>query len=186
MSSKTRHSHVHKNARDFWGAFESVALCEWLNRKKKDRGTPDPVEKLILLNEQLNTPLRDVAGEIRSLVARVVSKYAVASAPVVGDISVHGWEVSWRVVGRLPMAQGLALLRVVQLAEKGMLSHVRRCGWKECNKWFFQKVSHQNFHSNHCQQRANKSTEQWKKKHREYMKQMRHADKQRAQKSLNF
>jgi hypothetical protein len=168
-------SRVHAPKREFWGAFDSVPLIEWLNRK--GRPAKDPVEQLIQLNGQLGTPLRDVAGEIRSLVGRYVRGAAVAKAPSVGEITIYKWEVAWHVVGRMHKAQGQALIRLLHLAEQGLLSHIRQCAWKECRLWFFAKFEHQHFHSGRCQQRAAKSSPEFLEKHKNYMKRLRRQKK---------
>lgn len=175
---------MHATKREFWGAFDSVPLIEWLNRN--GRPAKDPVEQLIRLNGELRTPLRDVAGEIRALVGRHVSKSKVAKAPSVGEITIHKWEVSWHVVGRMHKAQGQALIRLLHLAEQGLLSHIRQCAWKECRLWFFAKFEHQHFHSGRCQQRSAKSTPEFLTKHKNYMRRLRRQMKLREAKELEL
>ena len=60
----------------------------------------------------------DTINALRALVGRHVSKSKVAKAPSVGEITIHKWEVSWHVVGRMHKAQGQALIRLLHLIER--------------------------------------------------------------------
>jgi hypothetical protein len=171
-------SRVHAPKREFWGAFDSVPLIEWLNQK--GRPARDPVEKLLQLHGQLGAPLRNVPREIQSFVSRLVSDLKLAVAPTVSDVAVGRWQVTWRPawpLNKMRPLQGLALVKLLHLADQGLLSHIRQCGWKECGQWFFAKFDHQHFHSGRCRQRAAKSTPEFLQKHKDYMRRLRRQKK---------
>jgi hypothetical protein len=180
MSIAKRQSHVH--AREYWGELDAAPLCEWLNAK--NRPASDPVEKLLRLSGERDTPLRAVVRETRDGVSALVRKYKIAVAPVVGDVRDGEWEVHWRLVGKMPPKQGLAFIKLLHLADKGLLARVRQCARKECARWYFARFEHQGFCSSRCQQLNAKSAESWKAKRREYMRQLRATKKQREKKWL--
>jgi hypothetical protein len=170
-------SHVH--AREYWGEFDAGPLCEWLNRKGRPAG--DPIEKLIRLNGEIATPLRDVAEEIRSVVGELVRKSTLAVAPVVGDVTTKAWAVSWRLVGNMLPMQGLALVKLLHLADKGLLDRVRQCAW--CSRWFYARFEHHRFctlirGTKSCEQQSARSSPAWKKKRRDYMQRLRRTKKE--------
>jgi hypothetical protein len=175
-------SHVHE--REYWGELDAGPLCQWLNRK--DRPAKEPIEKLVRLNSELGTPMRDVAREIQSIVGALVRRFKVAVAPVVRSVTTQSWEISWGLVGKMAPAQGLALVKVLHLADKGLLMRVRKCAWQECGRWYFARFQHQEFCSGRCQQRAARSTQEWKDKRKAYMKRLRRETKLREQKWLRI
>jgi hypothetical protein len=180
MGSAKHQSHVH--AREYWGELDAGPLCEWLNRKYRPAG--DPIEKLIRLNGELATPLRDVVGEIRSMVGKLVRKSKLAVAPVVGDVTTELWTVSWNLVGKMPPAQGLAFVKLLHLADKGLLDRVRKCAWEKCSRWYYARFEHQGFCSTRCQQQAARSTPAWREKRKDYMRRLRRVKKLQEQKWL--
>lgn len=176
MTTSKRQSHVHE--REFWGEAEAHGLIEWLDRANRPSG--DPVEKLVRLASGSPDPLRNMPREIERTVSRLVRRAQFAMAPSV-SVAVDGWSVSWKLVGSMNPSQGRAFLSLLHLAEKGLLDRVRKCAWRECGLWFFGRFSHQLFHSGRCQQRAARSTEEWKAGRRAYMKRLRREQKQRDQ-----
>lgn len=175
MGTVRRQSHVH--AREYWGEFDAAPLLQWLNRKGRPPG--DPIEKLIVLNQHPRTPPRDVAREIKTIVSRLVRRSKLAIAPAVGDVTIMGWSVAWHPVGNMAPLQALALIRVLQLAEKGLLGSVRQCVWSECERWFFARFKHQVHCSTRCQQRDAKAKPEFKAARREYMRRLRRQKKLR-------
>jgi len=187
MSKPKRQRHGH--TRSYFGEFDSGPLLDWLNRK--DRPANDPVEKLVRLDASVGDARtiivgQDAAEELRSTVAAVVRRFKVAVAPLVGAVTPGSWEVTWRLVGKMPPLQGLALVKLLHLADKGLAGRVRQCAWQECAKWFFARFSHQECCSGRCQQSRVRSTEQWKKQRREYMQRLRAENKQREKRQLEL
>ena len=115
---KNMKSHVYA------GEDDAKLVCRWLNQKNRPAG--DPVEELIKLYREIGTPLRDVPQEIRTFIGQIVVDYELAVAPTVGEVSRERWEVSWRPAWlpgvKLTPDQGLALIKVIQLAEHGFIS----------------------------------------------------------------
>lgn len=180
MSMSKRHSRGH--TRSYFGEFDAKPLIDWLNQKK--RPAKDPVEKLVMLHGRIGDAAtlvlgQDAAEEIQETVAAVVRRFKVAVAPVIGQVNVGGWEVDWRLVGRMPPLQGLAFIKLLQLAQKGLADRVRKCAWQECSQWFFARFSHQECCSARCQQKRVRASDEWKKNRREYMQRLRAEQKQR-------
>lgn len=161
---------------NYWGGRSAESLTEWLNTK--DRPAQDPVEKLIKLHSAIGTPLRDVPREIQILVQRLVAGYKFAVAPVIGDVTREQWEVSWRPAwplgSKMSPDQGLALIKLIQLAGQGLLRRVRQCRFKKCRQWFFARSEHNPFFcSQKCRDGHRRSTPKWKKYRRVYTRQYR-------------
>jgi len=167
----TPHSHLHTRKRTYFGEFDAAPLLNWLNDPKRP---VDVVEKLIRLHAQLLAGRLDADRKIRKFVAGVVMTRKIAVAPVLKTITVKRWECDWRMVGKLIPRQGLAFIRALHLADRGLLGRVRECGRKECSRWFYAKFPHQRFCSLHCQQRAFRDDPDWRRKHSEDVKRARH------------
>jgi hypothetical protein len=58
-------------------------------------------------------------------------------------------------------------MRVIRLLEQGLIQIIRRC---TCEKWFVAKMAKQTFCSMSCRQAAYRSTEGYRAKRREYMR----------------
>jgi hypothetical protein len=177
-------SHVHAS-RSYWGEFDAGQVVDWLNSKTRPAG--DPVEKLIRLNAQLpgfDSKMRPIERELRSFFSALVGKSKLAVAPVLKDIAPNHWTVQWGPVGRMYSLQALAVIKLLHLADKGLLGRVRACGRKECGEWFYAKFAHQRFHSERCQQEAYRSDPEWKHRRAEDMKRLRNEKKLREQRWL--
>jgi hypothetical protein len=180
MGKAKEQSHGH--TRSYFGEFDAAPLLDWLNRKDRPRG--DPVEKLIRLDASVGDVRamvlgNDSAKEIHATVAAVVRRYKIAVAPVVGSVAVGSWEVDWRLVGKMPPLQGLAFVKLLHLASRGVLDRIRQCKWERCAKWYFARFNHQGCCCARHQQNHVRATEQWKKHKREYMQRLRAEKKRR-------
>jgi hypothetical protein len=187
MAMSTQQSHGY--ARSYFGEFETVPLLQWLNRK--DRPTDDPVEKLIRVSREYGGVRavisgNDPAAKIEKIVSETVRKYKVGVAPVVDVVTLSSWDVKWQLVGRMDPSQGLALIRLLHAASRGLVDRIRQCAWVQCRKWFFARFSHQECCSVRCQQQRVRSTEEWKKKKREYMRSLRAENRQREKRQLEL
>jgi hypothetical protein len=67
-----------------------------------------------------------------------------------------------------------AIIAIIDLAREGLLCKVRRC---HCSDWFFAKFVHQKFCCLRCQQKYYRSSENYKAKHRAYVKSIRELHK---------
>jgi hypothetical protein len=166
-------NHVH--ARSYWGEFDAVPLMEWLNSKL--RPASDPVERLLKFDQQL--PIETTAQQLSSYLAKLVRKSKLAVAPVLVSAAPGRWQVDWRLVGHMHPSQGLALVKLLHLADRGLIDRVRKCAKKSCGRWFYAKFRHQRFHSERCQQETFKGDPNWKKQRAEYMKRLRAEQKLR-------
>ena len=169
-------SHLHDKS--YWGEMSAAPVVQWLNSKK--RSTRDPVERLINLNsQQLEGGLSGVQAreEIHSFFSALVRQSKLAVAPVLSDVSTSRWNVAWRMVGKMDPLQGLALVKLLHLADGGLLDRVRKCASEDCGSWFYQRFSHQQFHSKKCQERTFRAKPGWKERHAEQMRQLRHTKK---------
>ena len=174
------HSHVHD--RSYFGEFDAGPVIEWLNAKARPAG--DPVETLLTLNGRL--PIEAREHEVGDYLAKIVRTSKLAVAPVLIDAAPGRWRIDWRLVGKMDSRQALALIRLLHLADKGLIGRVNRCANGDCGKWFYARFEHQRFHSAQCQQEAFRSDPEWKKQRREYMKELRQAKKLREQKWLRL
>ena len=171
-TSRKAQSHVHETTYSYWGEFDAEPLIEWLNSKAKLAN--DPIEKLLTLNRQL--PIESTEQEVRSYLAGLVRRSRLAVAPVLIGARPDRWRIDWRLVGKMHPSQGLALVKLLHLADRGLIGRVRKCARNQCGKWFFARFQHQRFHSERCQQETFKSDPEWKKQRAEYMKDLRHKE----------
>jgi len=169
------------HAKSYWGADTAAPLVDWLNRR--DRPRRDPVERLLRMHTEL--ALRDTRQDIQQLVARTMRRWGFALVPVVGSEPDGGWKADWRHKAKAPPAQVLAFVKLLHLGCE-LLGRVRECAWRECGKYFFAKFSHQECCSGDCRQRRIRSTEQWKKQRRIYMRGLRREQKLREQRQLEL
>jgi hypothetical protein len=175
---KTRNkaqSHVHERNYSYWGEFDAKPLIDWLN--SKEILPNDPVEKLLTLNRQL--PIESTEQEVRTYLAGLVRRSKLAVAPVLLHARPDRWQIDWKLVGNMDHSQGLALVKLLHLADRGLIGRVKKCARSHCGKWFFARFQHQRFHSERCQQETFKSDPEWKKQRAEYMKELRHKEKSR-------
>lgn len=182
--NKTR-SNMHE--RSYFGEFTAEPLIAWLNLR---RPKGDPVEGLIRLNADLSTfplcgfPERTVAEEIRKKVAKTLRDTGFALSPMVKMATPKIWEIDWQLVGRMDPRQGLALVKLLQLAERAALHRVRQCGDKECGQWFYARFQHQRFHAKKCQQQTFRHDPEWQMYRRDYMKNLRQDQRLREKKRI--
>jgi hypothetical protein len=169
-------SHVH--AKSYFGELDAAVVVNWLNSKRKLAG--DPIEKLVELNQQL--PIQATEHQIETFLGRLVRRAKVAVAPVLKSAAPDYWQIEWKPVGRMDPEQGLALIRLLHMADKGLIGRVRKCAKEACGKWFYAKFEHQRFHSERCQQETFKTSPAWKKQRAEYMKRLRQEKKLRERK----
>ena len=187
---KNAQSHVH--AKSYFGEFDASVVVDYLNSKDRLE-TDDPVETLLEMNQGL--PFETSEQELKDYLATLVRKSKLAVAPVLGDVGPDRWEVDWRLVGRMPPTVGLAIVKLLHLADKGLIGRVRRCAGEQtkqtgprswntvrCEKWFYARFEHQRFHSAQCQERTFKSSPAWKKQRSEYMKRLRQEKRLRERK----
>jgi hypothetical protein len=154
-------------------------LIDWLNAK--GRPGNDPVEKLLEWNARMQSEVPWPVDETKAYLARLVRRTKFAVAPVLVGLRPNRWQVDWRLVGRMAAAEGLALIKLLQLAEQGLLGRVRKCAKKECGRWFFARFQHQRFDKAKCQQETFRSDPEWKQKRAEHMRRLRHDKKLQEQ-----
>jgi hypothetical protein len=156
--------------RSYWGEFDAKPLIDWLNNAKA-RPKGDPVEKLLRLNAGL--PFPTTPREIAEYVGALVRATKLAVAPVLAEAARDRWRVEWRLVGKMVPAQGLAVVKLLHLADRGLLGRVRRCDRRECSRWFYARFRHQRFCSSVCQVRTFREDPEWKARRAEDMRRLR-------------
>jgi hypothetical protein len=176
----TAQSHLHN--RSYFGEFTAVPVVDWLNSSARPAG--DPVEKLINLNARF--PLEVPAREIEGYLAKLVRKSKFAVAPVLMEVQPHRWKMEWRLVGRMDPSQGLAVVKLLHLADEGLLDRVRKCARAGCGVWFFAKFSHQRFDRLTCQQQTFREDPDYKRKRADDVKRARHEAKLRERRGLQL
>jgi len=176
------HSHLHN--RSYFGEFAAGPLVDWLNsdtrRKKFPKG--DAIERGLELNAGI--PIQSTQHDVESYIARLVAKSKFAVAPTVESVSPSQWTVKWTPVGKLDFRQGMALIKLLQLADDGLLDRVRKCAKKECGRWFYAKFIHQRFHDLICQQQTFRDDPDYRRHRADSQKRAKHDAKQRQKRQL--
>jgi hypothetical protein len=165
----------------FSGEDDAVPLCDWLNQTNRPAG--DPVEKFINLYNQIG--VRD-PRDLQTFVHRLTDHgFAVApSLNFTGTEFKLSWDPVWPRSLKLTPDQGLALIKALRLAEKGLLSRVRQCAWQKCSQWYFARFEHHVCCSTKCQQRYARSTPEWKERRKLWMRDHRKTLKERKRRQL--
>ncbi len=175
-------SHLH--TRSYFGEFTAGPLVDWLNsdarRKKFPKG--DAIERALELNA--GVPFQSTQHNVESYIGRLVAKSKFAVAPVIESVSPCQWTVKWSPVGRLDAMQGLALIKLLQLASDGLLDRVRKCARKGCGLWFYAKFNHMRFDNLACQQQTFRQDPDYKLKRADDQKRARHEAAQRQKRQL--
>jgi predicted RNA-binding Zn ribbon-like protein len=198
------HSHMHKESRSYLGEKVAKPLIHWLNSPAKNKS--DVVERLLQANADFATMLTGPAAMLRAkpkdqqpsvalrrdfteafrrslaapgILHALLKKSRLTLTPELATSSGDYWTVDWRPrIGRHKNpAQAEALYRALQLASRGLLSRVRKCERPGCGVWFFARFTHARFHNARCQQQVFRSDPDWKRKRREYMKELRQLHK---------
>lgn len=146
-----------KNKRSYYGEETAELLVDWLNSRAGKR--PESVARLVQLNADFTRPMRafEARQKIDYELHRTVAKSGLAKAPVLVDANAQRWTVDWKLVGTMVPTQAMALFRLLDLAEQGLLSRVRRCANPKCRKWFFAKFPHALSHTAKCRDAAAKA-----------------------------
>lgn len=155
-------------------------MVDWLNSKRKLPG--DPIEKLLELNQQL--PIQATEHDIERYLGQLVRRSRFAVAPVLKSATPRQWGIKWQLVGKMDPEQGLALTKLLHLAEQGLIGRVRKCAKSSCEIWFYAKFEHQRCNSMRCQRETFKTSPEWKRQRREYMKRLRQEKKLRERRLL--
>ena len=116
---KNAYSHVHE--RSYFGELDAGTVVDWLNSRARPTG--DPVEALLTMNAGM--PALTTEHDIRDYVAKIVSRSKLAVAPVLINAGPRKWNVDWRLVGKMDRTQGVALIRLLHLADKGLIDRIR-------------------------------------------------------------
>jgi hypothetical protein len=177
-TTKKAPSHVH--AKSYFGEQDAELVIAWLNSRR--RPPNDPLAKLVEFNQQL--PIQATEHQLRAYLADHVRRAKFAVAPVLVDAAPDRWRIDWRLVGNMNPEQGLALVKLLHLADKGLIGRVRKCGKKTCGRWFYARFETQRFHTERCQQETFKTSPEWREQRREYMKRLRQEKKLRERKWL--
>jgi hypothetical protein len=196
----TTQSHVHgrSNAHPerYLGEKQARAVIEWLNAKPKKK-LSDPVEQLI--REYAKWTAGANVNAATKKVRLILHKSKLVLTPYWFPVTIFAmrfsrhrktmapkpltdwqrWGIEWDPTAEgMGRAQALALRELLELASRGLLGHVKKCERKECNRWFFARFHHQRFHSQKCQLEVFRSSPEWKQKRRDYMKRLRHEERQ--------
>jgi len=165
-------SHVHDEGRTYLGEQSAEPLLAYLNAGRRGKKKPGVIEELVLADRKLASLAESFEGidKIHRLLRRL--KLTATLTPVLHTSKFrpggyHSWKIDW-------FPRPLAAL--LGLAEKGLLDRVRSCAKPGCGRFFFARFSHQRFHSQRCQDQTYRTSLEWKKKKRAYMKNLRHRE----------
>jgi hypothetical protein len=168
------------HAKSYFGEEDAELVIAWLNSRR--RLPNDPLEKLLEFNQRL--PIQATEHQVSTYLADLVRRAKFAVAPALVDAAPDKWRIDWKLVGNMDPTQGLALVKLLHLADKGLIGRVRKCGKRTCGRWFYARFETQRFHSERCQQENFKRSPEWREQRREYMKRLRQEKKLREQKCL--
>lgn len=196
MSRSKRPSHAH--ARKYPGEAAAQALLEWLNSRTGKK--VDPIERMLLAFADIAAKtneyqaMRSIRKILRETKLRLTPFWYI---PMVksGTESRHRpgvylWKldrsrsvIKWDPVApRMSRAHALAFHKLLDLASQGLAVSVRRCAWQKCRRWYFSRFDHHTCCSAQCQQRAARSTPEYKEERKAYMKKHRRREKLRVAK----
>ena len=183
----------------YYGENLAAPLLEYLNTGKKN---PD-IEALLAANAELiqGTNVNAAVKTIRRLLVRAKLKpyfyvpmvqkgqrWSPAWKQNVRKMVLDNtrWVVEWEPASRRDLARTQAFTSCIELARQGLLQRIKPCARKGCAKRFFARFAHQQFCSSKCQRAEIRSTEEWKKSRREYMKRLRSEGKLRERHRLEL
>lgn len=161
--------------REFTGQEQAEFVVSWLNNPA--RPANDAVEQFIAIENRYRNGVDLKAGqESVDFIANVVRRGRLGMAPSANYSRLDGRTIKWVATsnpGRVRVDQADAFLKAIELADKNLLTRVRRCKLEGCGLWFFGKFEHSVYHSDECRIKAGSSTEEFRERRREYMKQRR-------------
>jgi hypothetical protein len=91
------------------------------------------------------------------------------------------WIIDWYTPSKRTRSEATAVLKVLDLGARGLLSKVKRCKDPDCPLWFYQRSSHNRFHSLKCQQHFFRADPNQREKHAEEMRLYRLSQKRRKE-----
>ena len=174
------------HTRTYTGESEANALIEWLNQTPRGyRQVEQLLTELAQLGEALDAlaaadlqsrrrranpeALRTFKQSTRR-VQRILDGYRFRPNVMGGGGPQSICAFTWS--GNRPGWE--AVLRIMELGERGLLWRVRRC--RQCGKWFYARLRHKHFCSVRCQQAHYKSSAEWREHRREYMQRYRESN----------
>lgn len=180
MTDTLSHMHTIKTyfPERYFGETGGQMVAQWLNTHRDKR---DPLRRLLEANGEFRKggfAPSEAGRKVDSTLREILRGSRLGVAPVIVEVTASSWRFDWRPIGRMKPARALALFKLLQLAEQGLLDRLRQCAKPACGRWFFARFRHQRFHSTKCQLDVFRSAPEWKQKRRDYMKRLRHEERQ--------
>lgn len=165
-------------------------LAAWLNETPQGKGASNSHRRIVELHELLKAAFlakRDLRSEINGRLKRYAGYARLIGGPpftrfyfgsiqpqTKGHVVPVLLDVSQRLgkaTSSIPFDERDAASSLIKMAEEGTLQLLRRC--EHCKGWFFSRRKIQRFCKRECQQKSFKTSEEWKKSRREYMRNYR-------------
>jgi hypothetical protein len=101
------------------------------------------------------------------------------------------WTTKWRQPdwqeAKISQRELDTLMKLLELAARGLLHRVRRCEDRKCGRWFYARFENRSkFCRKDCQERCYKSNEKYLQQHRDQMKKKRINEKEAARLELEL
>ena len=136
------------------------------------------------------------AEKLREQVNGVLLFYRLQPSVRELRLSAHRWFIGWSVqrsgtfAATIPVrgvpglgyrfSEADAVMRLIELSQGSYLERVRSC--KQCGSWFYAKFAHGRFCKVSCQQENFRTSEEFRSKRREYMREQRRKDREATMK----
>ncbi len=105
---------------------------------------------------------------------------AFARGRIQWETQIDGWE--WDEPGKA----GRPLQAILELVRLGLIERLRRCANAPCNQWLYASYKRQRFCSQACREKSFRSTDEGRRKRREYMRLYRADLKRRSETFLRL
>ncbi|SRR6266436_7447016 len=165
-----------RKQRTFTGEDVGTNLIDYLGRT--DRPADDPIERLVKLQQRLGEDVRDEMVQLIQDTNEAWNFRMVHSPSRTpeGGVTVRLVPASDRpTVDPVFNRQLLAWNQTLVLLERGMLNRVRKCA--HCEKLFWARFSHSEYHDESCRLAAEAANPLWKDRRREYMRAQRKSER---------
>jgi hypothetical protein len=159
----------------------SLRLIRWLNGQASENRKASALARILDLIQTIKQTLAaidaappevdlcfDPPDEVELLLEELNNKFQeYRTSPFLEIDCGRKWFFEWQIVGKRSSEEHIAASDVIELTKGRLLDRVRSCA---CGKWFFARFSHQRSCSPQCRHKLYESTQAFKVKRRQYMR----------------
>jgi hypothetical protein len=115
------------------------------------------------------------SGEINEELTKKINLFQLRPSLEWNPMSVAGWSVIWNMswrgeFGEFSNDDVTLLTCLFEAGAHGELRKFRRCGWKACSRWFFQKRDDQLFCAGECKEKSRRASPEYQESQRRTMR----------------